>query len=90
MMSHEITALAGKKKARKRLGRGPGSGLGKTAGRGHKGMLSRAGSKPHHTKEGGQMPLFRRLPKRGFNNANFTVRYSIINVSQLDLSLIHI
>ncbi|MCP4709105.1 MAG: 50S ribosomal protein L15 [Planctomycetes bacterium] len=83
MMIHEITAIAGKHKRRKRLGRGAGSGLGKTSGKGHKGQLSRPGSKPPFTKEGGQMPLFRRIPKRGFNNANFTQRYSIVNVSQL-------
>ena len=84
MMSHEITSLVGSKKNRRRLGRGRGSGLGKTAGRGHKGQKSRAGKMPPITSEGGQMPLFRRLPKRGFNNANFTIRYSIVNVSQLD------
>ena len=84
MMNHEITALVGKHKRRKSLGRGPGSGLGKTCGRGHKGQLSRPGSRPPFTKEGGQMPLFRRIPKRGFNNANFARRYVIINVSQLD------
>lgn len=83
MMIHEITAIAGKHKRRKRIGRGAGSGLGKTSGKGHKGQLSRPGSKPPFTKEGGQMPLFRRIPKRGFNNANFTQRYSIVNVSQL-------
>ena len=83
MMIHKITAIAGKHKRRKRLGRGAGSGLGKTSGKGHKGQLSRPGSKPPFTKEGGQMPLFRRIPKRGFNNANFTQRYSIVNVSQL-------
>jgi len=83
MMIHQITAIAGKHKRRKRLGRGAGSGLGKTSGKGHKGQLSRPGSKPPFTKEGGQMPLFRRIPKRGFNNANFTQRYSIVNVSQL-------
>jgi large subunit ribosomal protein L15 len=82
-MSHEITSVVGKHKTRRRLGRGPGSGHGKTCGRGHKGQLSRAGSKPPSTKEGGQMPLFRRLPKRGFNNANFARRYSIVNVEQL-------
>ena len=85
MMSHEITALVGKHKARKRRGRGTGSGLGKTCGRGHKGQLSRAGSLPPITKEGGQMPLFRRIPKRGFNNANFARRYAIVNVSQLEM-----
>lgn len=84
MMSHEITTLAGKKRSRRRVGRGPGSGLGKTCGRGHKGMLSRSGSRPPITREGGQMPLFRRLPKRGFNNFHFTTRYAVVNVSQLD------
>lgn len=85
MMSHEITALVGKHKSRRRVGRGRGSGLGKTCGRGHKGQGSRAGSMPPITSEGGQMPLFRRLPKRGFNNANFATRYAVVNVSQLEL-----
>jgi large subunit ribosomal protein L15 len=85
MMSHEITSIVGSKKSRRRLGRGRGSGLGKTSGKGHKGQKSRAGKMPPITSEGGQMPLFRRLPKRGFNNANFTIRYSIVNVSQLEL-----
>ena len=84
MMSHEITALTGGKTKRIRRGRGTGSGLGKTSGRGHKGQRSRAGKNLPITSEGGQMPLFRRLPKRGFNNANFTIRYVIINVSQLE------
>ena len=83
-MGHDITAIVGKHKSRKRIGRGAGSGYGKTCGKGHKGQLSRAGSLPPITKEGGQMPLFRRLPKRGFNNANFATRYAIVNVSQLD------
>ena len=84
MMNHELTALAGKHKRRCRRGRGVGSGLGKTAGRGHKGQRSRAGSLPPITREGGQMPLFRRLPKRGFNNAQFATHYSIVNVYQLE------
>ena len=84
MMNHEITAVVGKHKSRRRIGRGPGSGLGKTAGRGHKGQASRAGARQLATFEGGQMPLFRRLPKRGFNNANFACRYSIVNVEQLE------
>ena len=84
MMSHEITALAGKHKSRRRLGRGRGSRRGKTCGRGHKGQLSRSGSLPPITKEGGQMPLFRRLPKRGFNNIKFANRYTVVNVLQLD------
>lgn len=84
MMGHELTANVGKRKSSRRKGRGPGSGLGKTSGRGHKGQKARSGKLPPSTKEGGQMPLFRRLPKRGFNNVQFATRYSIVNVSQLD------
>ncbi|MEN6307104.1 MAG: 50S ribosomal protein L15 [Anaerohalosphaeraceae bacterium] len=84
MYMHEITAIAGAYKKRKRVGRGKGSGHGKTCGRGHKGDRSRSGFALPLTYEGGQMPLFRRLPKRGFNNANFTTRYEVVNVSQLD------
>jgi large subunit ribosomal protein L15 len=84
MLSHEITSIAGRKKQRKRIGRGSGSGHGKTSGRGHNGSLSRAGAGGKVGYEGGQMPLFRRLPKRGFSNYRFVRRYEIINVSQLD------
>ena len=84
MLSHEITTVAGKYKARKRIGRGNGSGSGKTAGRGHKGAHSRAGFSRKRFHEGGQMPLFRRIPKRGFSNYDFATRYEIVNVSQLD------
>jgi large subunit ribosomal protein L15 len=84
MLSHEITSIAGRKKQRKRIGRGPGSGHGKTSGKGHKGSLSRSGAGGKIGYEGGQMPLFRRLPKRGFSNYKFVRRYEIINVSQLD------
>ena len=84
MMNHEITSIAGPGKRRKRVGRGIGSGHGKTSTRGHKGSLSRSGAGGKVGYEGGQMPLFRRLPKRGFNNFNFAVRYEIVNVSQLD------
>jgi len=84
MLTNEITAIAGKYKKRKRIGRGKGSGHGKTSGRGHKGCGSRAGFALNATYEGGQMPLFRRLPKRGFNNYNFAKRYEIVNVSQLE------
>lgn len=73
----------GANKQRKRLGRGPGSGHGKTAGRGHKGYKSRSGSGIKPGFEGGQMPLQRRLPKRGFSNIN-TIKYSIVSLSQLD------
>ena len=82
MLNHEITATVGKHKARKRVGRGTGHG--KTAGRGHKGASSRAGSTRTSLYEGGQMPLFRRLPKRGFSNKQFENRYEIVNVSQLE------
>jgi large subunit ribosomal protein L15 len=84
MLSHEITLIAGRNKRRKRIGRGSGSGHGKTSGRGHKGSLSRAGAGGKVGYEGGQMPLFRRLPKRGFSNYQFARRYEIVNVSQLD------
>ncbi len=84
MLSNEITSIASGHKRRKRIGRGKGSGQGKTCGRGHKGCGSRPGSGARATYEGGQMPLFRRLPKRGFNNYNFAKRYEIVNVSQLE------
>jgi len=84
MYIHEITSIAGAHKKRKRVGRGKGSGHGKTCGRGHKGDRSRSGFALPLVYEGGQMPLYRRLPKRGFNNANFTTRYEVVNVSQLD------
>jgi large subunit ribosomal protein L15 len=67
----------------KRIGRGPGSGHGKTAARGHKGMWSRSGSSQKRGFEGGQMPLHRRMPKRGFTNATFKKHFSTINVSDL-------
>lgn len=84
MLNHEITCIAGKSKSRKRIGRGTGSGRGKTCGRGHKGAGSRAGSTALTLHEGGQMPLFRRLPKRGFSNYQFAKRCEIVNVSELD------
>jgi len=84
MLSDDITSVAGAYKKRKRLGRGRGTGHGKTCGRGHKGSGSRAGSFTRLTYEGGQMPLFRRMPKRGSNNHNFARRYEVVNVSQLE------
>ena len=72
-----------KKKKRKRVGRGEASGLGKTAGKGHKGQRSRSGAKIDPGFEGGQMPLQRRLPKKGFSNAPFKVRYNVVNVKDL-------
>jgi large subunit ribosomal protein L15 len=84
MLSNEITAVVGANPKRKRIGRGKGSGHGKTSGRGHKGAGSRSGTSIRLVDEGGQMPLFRRLPKRGFNNANFETKYEIVNLWQLD------
>ncbi len=74
----------GSKHVRKRVGRGPGSGNGKTAGRGEKGQKSRSGYTGKLGFEGGQMPLIRRLPKRGFNNAAFHKHYAIVNLSDLN------
>jgi large subunit ribosomal protein L15 len=86
MKLHELSPAKGSKKARKRIGRGPGSGLGKTAGRGHKGQRSRSGYSQRLGFEGGQMPLIRRVPKRGFTNI-FKTRYQVVNLSSLaDLS----
>jgi len=84
MLNYEITSIAGKHKSRRRVGRGGGSGHGKTCGRGHKGADSRAGSRAVSLFEGGQMPLFRRLPKRGFSNYKFAMGYEIVNISQLE------
>jgi len=83
MMIHDITAQAGKYKARKRLGRGRASGQGKTAGRGHKGAGSRSGYSRKAGFEGGQMPYFRRIPKRGFTNANFTTHFRTVNLRSI-------
>ena len=71
-------------KTRKRVGRGAGSGLGKTSGKGHKGQNARSGGGVRPGFEGGQLPLFRRLPKRGFSNAMFKIRYAVINLSDLN------
>jgi large subunit ribosomal protein L15 len=79
----EAKALGLAYKDRKRVGRGIGSGRGKTAGRGHKGAKARSGWSQRLGWEGGQMPLFRRLPKRGFNNKNFERAFTIINVGEL-------
>ena len=74
-----------KRKKKKRVGRGPGSGHGKTASRGHKGQWTSAGANmPTSLFEGGQMPLFRRIPKRGFSNATWARQYLIVNVGDLD------
>ncbi len=78
-----VTAKGTKREQRKRIGRGIGSGLGKTSGRGHKGYGQRSGSSRRSGHEGGQMPIYRRVPKRGFKNARFRTDYTIINVGDL-------
>ena len=82
MRLHELKPRRGAKHSRKRIGRGPGSGTGKTAGKGHKGQKSRSGYSQRIGFEGGQMPLVRRVPKRGFTNI-FKNVYSTVNLSQL-------
>ncbi|MGN1080580.1 MAG: 50S ribosomal protein L15 [Acutalibacteraceae bacterium] len=84
MKLHELSATPGSTKVRKRVGRGPASGQGKTAGMGHKGQKARAGRGMRPGFEGGQMPLQRRLPKRGFNNI-FATEYATVNVSALEV-----
>jgi large subunit ribosomal protein L15 len=79
----KLKPAEGSTHARKRVGRGPGSGLGKTAGRGNKGAKSRSGFKYKRGFEGGQMPLHRRLPKRGFTNT-FRTEYAVVNLDQLE------
>jgi len=83
MMIHEVTAMAGKYKQRKRVGRGVGSGNGKTAGRGHKGAGSRQGYSKLYQFEGGQMPFFRRMPKFGFTNVKFKTQFWIVNLGAI-------
>ncbi|MBD3867748.1 MAG: 50S ribosomal protein L15 [Acidobacteria bacterium] len=83
MNLHELKPAAGSRRKRKRIGRGPGSGSGKTAGRGEKGQKSRSGYSAKRGFEGGQMPLHRRLPKRGFTNI-FRTEYRTLNVDRLN------
>ena len=80
---HRLSPVPGSRRARKRVGRGPGSGLGKTAGRGHNGQKSRSGGTVPAWFEGGQMPLQRRIPKRGFTNRG-RVEYEVINIRDLN------
>jgi large subunit ribosomal protein L15 len=80
----DILSQAGRNKPRRRIGRGDGSGHGKTSGRGHKGYHSRSGSKRRLGYEGGQNPVLARVPKRGFNNANFRTEYQVVNVADLE------
>lgn len=84
MQLHEITKAAGANKRRKRLGRGESSGLGKTSGKGHKGCQSRSGGGTRRLSQGSQLPIFRRIPKRGFNNFNFRTDYEVVNLRDLD------
>ena len=79
-----LTNVPGARHRRKRVGRGGGSGMGKTSTRGHKGQNARKGHKQKLGFEGGQMPLVRRLPKRGFNNARFNAKALAVNVSDLE------
>jgi len=82
MKLHELSPAKGSKHAKKRVGRGPGSGIGKTSGRGEKGQKSRTGYSSRPGFEGGQMPLIRRVPKRGFTNI-WKTEYAVVNLSQL-------
>lgn len=83
MKLHELKPAEGSRKPRRRVGRGIGSGMGKTSTRGTKGQFSRTGGGTHPGFEGGQMPLYRRLPKRGFKNT-FAKKYAEVNVEQLN------
>lgn len=84
MRLHELNLSGGSNKLPKRKGRGHATGNGKTAGRGHKGQNARAGGGVRPGFEGGQMPLYRRLPKRGFNNTRFATVYAEINIQNLE------
>ena len=85
MYIHDLENAPGEKKSIKRVGRGIGSGTGKTSTRGHKGQWARTGGGVRPNFEGGQMPLTRRVPKRGFNNAQFAHVYSEVNVGSLEI-----
>jgi large subunit ribosomal protein L15 len=83
MSLHELRPAPGAKRKGKRLGQGIGSGTGKTAGKGHKGQKARSGGGVRPGFEGGQMPMMRRIPKKGFNNARFAKEFQIVNVESL-------
>ena len=85
MKLHELEKNIGATHAKKRVGRGSGSGLGKTCGRGQKGQKARSGGSINPVFEGGQLPLYRRLPKRGFTIGKFRTRYAVINLSDLNV-----
>ena len=84
MKLHELSPAPGSAKQVWRKGRGPGSGNGKTAGKGHKGQNARSGGGVRLGFEGGQLPLYRKLPKRGFNNIRFATQYAIVNIGTLN------
>lgn len=84
MRVHELFPAPGSTKNRKRIGQGIGSGTGKTSGKGHKGQKARAGGGVRPGFEGGQMPIYRRTPKRGFSNFRFAKNYQIVNVAELE------
>ena len=84
MKLNELRPAEGSTRESFRVGRGPGSGNGKTAGKGHKGQNARSGGGVRPGFEGGQLPLYRKLPKRGFNNDKFATNYAIINVGDLN------
>ena len=85
MKLHELEKNIGATHTKKRVGRGPASGLGKTSGRGQKGQKARSGGSINPVFEGGQLPLYRRLPKRGFKNAKFKTVYATINIEDLNV-----
>ena len=84
MKLQELSTVEGSTHRRKVVGRGPGSGHGKTSGRGEKGQKASSGGGVHIWFEGGQTPLYKRLPRRGFSNAKFTTRYAVVNVGDLN------
>lgn len=86
MRLNELSDNAGATRPRKRIGRGTGSGTGKTSGKGHKGQKSRRGVAINGF-EGGQMPIYRRLPKRGFNNYNFAKRFDVVNIGRVQAAI---
>jgi len=85
MKIHDLSPAEGSTSSKKRLGRGTGSGLGKTSGKGHKGQKARSGGGVRPGFEGGQMPLYLRLPKRGFSNARFKKHFAEVNVGKLNV-----
>lgn len=85
MKLNELQRNIGATHAKKRVGRGSGSGLGKTSGRGQKGQKARSGGSINPVFEGGQLPLYRRIPKRGFSNHMFKTRYAVINIDELNI-----